>query len=52
VAQLTVPLIAAGGGALLIGEGVGLRFALAAALVLGGVGLASVQSGFFSRKRR
>jgi drug/metabolite transporter (DMT)-like permease len=52
VAQLTVPLIAAGGGALLIGEGVGLRFALAAALVLGGVALASVQSGFFSRKRR
>ncbi len=52
VAQLTVPLIAAAGGALLIGEGVGLRFALAAALVLGGVALASLQSGFFSRKIR
>ena len=42
VAQLTVPLIAAAGGAALIGEGVGLRFALAAALVLGGVLLASL----------
>lgn len=52
VAQLTVPLIAAGGGAVLIGEGIGLRFAVAAVLVLGGVGLASIQSGFFSRNRR
>ena len=42
VAQLTVPLIAAAGGAVLIGEGVGLRFALAAVLVLGGVLLASL----------
>ena len=42
VAQLTVPLIAAAGGAVLIGEGVGWRFALAAALVLGGVLLASL----------
>jgi drug/metabolite transporter (DMT)-like permease len=42
VAQLTVPLIAAGGGALLLAEGVGLRFALAAALVLGGVLWASL----------
>lgn len=41
VAQLTVPLIAAAGGATLIGEGVGLAFALAAVLVLGGVALAS-----------
>ena len=41
VAQLTVPLIAAAGGAVLIGEGVGVAFALAAALVLGGVALAS-----------
>lgn len=49
VAQLTVPLIAAAGGAALIGEGVGLRFALASALVLGGVALASLQSGFFRR---
>ena len=49
VAQLTVPLIAAAGGALLIGEGVGLRFAVAAALVLGGVGLASFQKGLTKR---
>lgn len=42
VAQLTVPLIAAAGGAVLIGESVGWRFALAAALVLGGVLLASL----------
>lgn len=43
VAQLTVPLIAAGAGAALLGEGVSWRFALAAALVLGGVGLATVK---------
>jgi drug/metabolite transporter (DMT)-like permease len=42
VAQLTVPLIAAAGGAALIGEAVGWRFALAAALVLGGVAWASL----------
>ena len=42
VAQLTVPLIAASGGAVLLAEGVGLRFALAAVLVLGGVLWASV----------
>ena len=41
VAQLTVPVLAAGGGAVLLGEGVSLRFAVAAALVLGGVALAS-----------
>lgn len=41
VAQLTVPLIAAAGGALLIGEAVGPVFVLAAVLVLGGVALAS-----------
>lgn len=44
VAQLTVPLIAAAGGAVLIGEGVGLRFAVASGLVLGGVALASLQT--------
>ena len=49
VAQLTVPVLAAAGGALLIGEGVGLRFVLAAALVLGGVALASRQSGLTRR---
>lgn len=41
VAQLTVPVIAAAGGALVLGEGVGLAFALPAALVLGGVLVAS-----------
>lgn len=49
VAQLTVPLIAAAGGAAIIGEEVGLRFVLAAVLVLGGVVLASVQSGLDKR---
>ncbi|MWD29591.1 EamA family transporter [Aquicoccus sp. SCR17] len=39
IAQLTVPVIAMAGGALLLGEGLSLRFALAAALVLGGVAL-------------
>lgn len=41
VAQLTVPVLAAGGGAALLGEGVSLRFGIAAVLVLGGVALAS-----------
>lgn len=41
VAQLTVPLIAAGAGAVWLGEGVGLRFVVAALMVLGGVALAS-----------
>ncbi|THD84946.1 DMT family transporter [Aliigemmobacter aestuarii] len=52
VAQLTVPVIAAAGGAALIGEGVGWRFALASALVLGGVAWASLparQSGLTRR---
>lgn len=49
VAQLTVPLIASAGGLALMGEAVSLRFALAAALVLGGVALASLQSGLRSR---
>jgi len=40
VAQLTVPVLAALGGSLLLHEALTLRFALAAALVLGGVGLA------------
>ena len=42
VAQLTVPVIAAGAGAVWLGEGFGLRFAIASALVLGGVALASI----------
>ncbi|MCF8485476.1 MAG: DMT family transporter [Rhodobacteraceae bacterium] len=45
VAQLTVPVLAAGGGALWLGEGVGLRFAVAAALVLGGVAVANLPAG-------
>lgn len=44
VAQLCVPVIAAAGGLLLLGEGISLRFALAALLVLGGVLLASLPS--------
>ncbi len=42
VAQLTVPLLAALGGVVLLGEGLGLRFGLAAVLVLGGVAVALV----------
>lgn len=42
VAQLTVPIIAALGGAVLLAELPGLRFWLAAVLVLGGVALASL----------
>ena len=49
VAQLTVPMLAALGGALMIGEGVSWRFAVASALILGGVGLASLQSGLTRR---
>ncbi len=41
VAQLTVPVIASAGGAAMLGEGISLRFGLAAALVLGGVAVAS-----------
>ena len=43
VAQLTVPVIAAAGGALMLAEVPGWRFAGAAALVLAGVGLAAWQ---------
>lgn len=42
VAQLTVPLIAAAGGSIWLGEAVSLRFGVAATLVLGGVALASL----------
>ena len=41
VAQLTVPLIAAAGGAALMGEVLGWRFVVACLLVLGGVAWAS-----------
>ncbi len=40
VAQLTVPVLAAAGGALWLGESLSLRLVLAAVLVLGGVALA------------
>lgn len=43
VAQLTVPLIAMAGGMVLLAEAQGLRFAGAAVLVLGGVGLSLVR---------
>jgi drug/metabolite transporter (DMT)-like permease len=49
VAQLTVPVLAAAGGAALLAEAPGWRFALSATLVLGGVALASLQSGFTRR---
>ena len=49
VAQLTVPLIAAAGGAVLLAEMPSLRFGVAALLVLGGVALASRQSGLTRR---
>lgn len=49
VAQLTVPMIAAVGGAALMGEAVGWRFVAASALILGGVAVASVQSGLTRR---
>ncbi|RMD94411.1 MAG: DMT family transporter [Alphaproteobacteria bacterium] len=39
VLQLTAPVLAALGGAVLLGEAFGLRLVIAAALVLGGVGL-------------
>jgi drug/metabolite transporter (DMT)-like permease len=50
VAQLTVPVIAALGGAVLLAEAPGLRFSLAAVLVLGGVALASLSYRVFPRR--
>ena len=50
VAQLTVPVIAALGGALLLAELPGLRFWLAAALVLGGVAWASLPYRSLTRR--
>ncbi|EAR52934.1 membrane protein, putative [Oceanicola granulosus HTCC2516] len=43
IAQLTVPLIATAGGVVLVGESVGVRFALATVLVLGGLGVSLVR---------
>ena len=42
VAQLTVPVIALGGGMVFLSEPATLRFGLAAALVLGGVALSAL----------
>lgn len=42
VAQLSVPLIAALGGVVLLGEGLGWRFWASSALVLGGIGLSVI----------
>ena len=50
VAQLTVPVIAALGGAVLLAEVPDLRFWLAAALVLGGVALASLPYRSLTRR--
>jgi drug/metabolite transporter (DMT)-like permease len=47
VAQLSVPILAAVAGVVWLGEALDLRFAIAAGIVLGGVGLAS-----FGGKRR
>lgn len=49
VAQLSVPVLAAAGGAILLAEVPDWRFALAALMVLGGVALAIRQSGLTSR---
>ena len=49
VAQLTVPLIAAAGGMVALGEALTWQFGVAAVLVLGGVALASRQSGLTRR---
>ncbi|QQA42936.1 DMT family transporter [Pelagovum pacificum] len=45
VAQLSVPIIAAAGGALILAEGVTLRFALATLLVLGGIAVSLRRPG-------
>ena len=50
VAQLSVPVIAALGGAVLLAELPGLRFWLAAVLVLGGVALASLPYKSLTRR--
>jgi drug/metabolite transporter (DMT)-like permease len=50
VAQLTVPVLAALGGAVLLAELPGQRFWLATVLVLGGVALASLPYRGFTRR--
>jgi drug/metabolite transporter (DMT)-like permease len=43
VAQLSVPVLAAVGGTLILAEPLGLRFVVATALVLGGIALSLIQ---------
>ncbi len=43
VTQLTVPIIVAAGGSMVLSEPIGLRFVIAAVLVLGGLGIAAYQ---------
>lgn len=50
VAQLTVPILAAMGGAILIAEAPGWRFVVASLLVLGGVALASLNYRAFTKR--
>lgn len=50
VLQLTVPIIAMAGGMLFLGEVLTLRFAIAAALVLGGVGIAVISPSVRTRR--
>jgi drug/metabolite transporter (DMT)-like permease len=49
--QLTVPLLAALGGVLLAGERPDLRYGLATALILGGIGLAIASHATLARRR-
>lgn len=51
IAQLTVPLIAVAGGVLVLGEDVGLRFAVSTALVLGGI-LIALSAGWVQAGRK
>jgi drug/metabolite transporter (DMT)-like permease len=44
ILQLSVPVLAALGGIVLLGEPIGWRFAAAAALTLGGVALATLKA--------
>jgi drug/metabolite transporter (DMT)-like permease len=44
IVQLSVPVLAALGGIVLLGEPLGWRFGLAAALTLGGVALATLKA--------
>ena len=49
--QLSVPVIAAAGGVLLLGEPLTLRLGLAAAAILGGIALVVVPNGTSSRRK-